>query len=581
MRNPPAARRRDARSLDLPSAYSTSRPARDAWGPPAGASAAATSAASAPSTLSVMHRSGPCGTPAAGRVDLRSPRTAAAVAAAPPCPPPPTATPSLLPYLPPEILVLVFSAVGWLALPTLRGVCREWRDAADHAREQVGAVRASDVARRREGRGGKGESAPSRAPPTHLSPAQVLSALHLFPALRSLCLSPGRRPAGRGGSPSVASTAAAAARSPYRGPSTRVVAALLRVFPTWLGGSLEVLDLSDVGNEPIGDDGRWPPAASVLRPAAFRVLSSPDSHLRDLRVARCSWWGDDHVAATVSLMGSAAAAEERKGVLHTLTMPATAVTRTGLVTAWAAAIANVDVSWCKGVSGRLELLPLQGARSDVKPFVASAMSLTLCGTRLYGLTITSPPRPGTTLAVNASHCVHLQDVVLPSKETTTALFSGCAALVTLMPVVFLLAGVPGAAAGAGPAVAAGVSAHVLPHLRTLSLFGCRFIALSRLSFTAAATPALESLNVNGVLSLTELLVDGLPALEAVDAAGCRDLTRVSVRGCPALTRVDLRGKKSPMTSVHVSLAGGGVVLGVRGSWEVWESKESVRVDHGE
>ncbi|KAK1865615.1 hypothetical protein I4F81_008144 [Pyropia yezoensis] len=175
-------------------------------------------------------------------------------------------------------------------------------------------------------------------------------------------------------------------------------------------------------------------------------------------------------------------------------MPATAVTRTGLVTAWAAAIANVDVSWCKGVSGRLELLPLQGARSDVKPFVASAMSLTLCGTRLYGLTITSPPRPGTTLAVNASHC---------------------------------------------------------------------------------------SLNVNGVLSLTELLVDGLPALEAVDAAGCRDLTRVSVRGCPALTRVDLRGKKSPMTSVHVSLAGGGVVLGVRGSWEVWESKESVRVDHGE
>lgn len=74
----------------------------------------------------------------------------------------------------------------------------------------------------------------------------------------------------------------------------------------------------------------------------------------------------------------------------------------------------MDVSWCKGVSGRLELLPLQGARSDVKPFVASAMSLTLCGTRLYELTITSPPRPGTTLAVNASHCVHLQDVVLPS-----------------------------------------------------------------------------------------------------------------------------------------------------------------------
>lgn len=566
MRTPPAARRRDARSVVLRSAWEgVTRPARDAWGPPGATGSSAASAAS---------RGGPRSAPAAGPVDLGPPQSSATAAVGDAAP---LVSPSSLPYLPPEILVLVFGAVGWLGLPALRGVCREWRDAADHARERVTAVRAADVVRRRgEGAGGAGgDGAPPRPPPTRLSPARVLAAVRLFPALRSLCLSPGRRPSCRGGIPSAAAAAAAAARSPYGGPSAAVVAALLRVFPSQLGGSLQVLDLSDVGTEAIGDDGRWQATASVLRPFAFRVLGLPGSRLRELIVARCSWWGDDHVAAVVSSAATAAGAGEGEGGIDTLTMPATSVTRTGMITAWKAAVANVDVSWCGRVTGNLDLRRAPGA---AKPSVVSSMSLGLSGTALFRLSIATPPRPNTKLAVNASHCTMLREVELPPKVITAAQFSSCVALSNLSPVVPLLSGAPGAPPVGG--VAGGVQAAGLPHLTTLSLFGCRTVAPQRLTLTAATTPALQLLNVNGVLNLTELRVDGLPTLTVVDAAGCRDLDRVFVTGCPSLARVDLRGKKSPLRSVHVTLSGGGVVLGVRSTWEVWESNEAVRVNYG-
>ncbi|GAB0497192.1 hypothetical protein MMPV_008516 [Pyropia vietnamensis] len=567
MRTPPGrppARR--ARSLVLPSAWEgVTRPPRDAWDPPGAADSSATSAAC---------RGGPRSSPAAGPVDLRPPSVSAAAAAAAVAPP--VSLPSL-PYLPPEILVLIFAAVGWLGLPALRGVCREWRDAADHARARVAAVRATDLARRRgEAAGGVGEDgAPFRPPPTRLSPARVLAAVRLFPALRSLCLSPGRRPSGRGGIPSAAATAAAAARSPYGCSSASVVAALLRVFPSLLGGSLQVLDLSDVGTEAVGDDGRWPATALVLRPAAFRVLGLPGSRLRELLVARCSWWSDDHVAAVVGSVATAADADRGEGGIDTLTMPATGVTCKGLITAWKAAIVNVDVSWCRGVAGCLDL---QRALGAAKPSAPSSMSLGLSGTPLLKLRILSLPWPNTMLAVNASHCALLRDVELPSKSITAAQFSSCVALSNLWPVLPLLSGAPGAPLAGGGAV--GVQVAGLPHLTTLSLFGCRTVAPQRLKLTPATTPALQLLNVNGVLGLSQLWVDGLPALAVVDAAGCRDLDRVYVAGCPALTRVDLRGKKSPLTRVHVTLPGGGVVLGVRSTWEVWESNQAVRVNYG-
>jgi len=190
----------------------------------------------------------------------------------------PATLPSALPYLPVDVLIRIFSCVGWLAIPPLRLVCHHWSDSVKAGQATQAVIRARDATRGRV------------AIPAErlLGPARVVAAVKMYPALRRLTLSPGRPKSG------LDSGASAYIGSPYAGPSATVVASLLRSWARdGVGAHLEMLDLSDVGTEPGKGNARH--TASVLSPGLFAVLVSPGSDLRDLRVARCRWWNDTFV----------------------------------------------------------------------------------------------------------------------------------------------------------------------------------------------------------------------------------------------------------------------------------------------
>jgi len=530
-------------------------------------------------------------------------------------PPPPP------PSLGMDVLIRVFGFVGWLAVPPLRLVCRDWRHAADKAMETRAVVRAVDVACR--GR---------------LTKVRVVSAVRLLPALRFLCLSPGRLGARPG------SAARARSRGPYvGGRSAEVVKAVLASWRAFnLNNSLRVLQLCDVGT-----DSRTPSKA-VFGPRDLAVVAASGSALRALRVDRCAWWSDTFASAL--LADSMAGAP----VLDELTMSSTAATAVSVQTCWRAGVVKIDARSCQHVEGVLRLWPMWipprgpllgggegggggskglgapaergvsrgttatagrgGAASRLagnaragQSFDATASAgpadcgtsgrdlgapapvaeLNLCATRLTGLHVVGAPRVAPLLSVNVAGCGALGTVYLSPAPLVSVNFSACRNLAALPVLGVLTTGSAAVLRAGGPARDVRAMRPdsvndelVFPALKSVSLFQCRSVPVRRLSWTSTSVPALSKLCLSGVVFLAELSLRDLPVLTDIDASGCTNLATVSIASCPALRFVNLQGKKAPLSRVSLQLQAGVNVRGVRSAWSLCWTDTMLHVLHG-